>query len=86
MITAENIIAHEMIGLKTEIVESSNPQIIQLNGTIIDETKSMFTLKTKKGLKKIPKANSKWKFVLDHKCILNGSSIAQKPHERLRKA
>ncbi|MEK6930342.1 MAG: ribonuclease P protein subunit, partial [Thermoproteota archaeon] len=31
MITAENIASHELIGLRTEIVESSNPQIIGLN-------------------------------------------------------
>ena len=39
MITAENITSHELIGLRTEIVESSNSQIIGLNGTITDETK-----------------------------------------------
>jgi len=42
MITKENIISHELIGLKTEIIDSSNKEILGLNGTIIDETKSMF--------------------------------------------
>ena len=48
MITTTNITSHEFIGLNTKIVESSNPQIIGLNGIIIDETKSMFTLNTKR--------------------------------------
>jgi len=28
MITSENIASHELIGLKTEVVESTNPQIV----------------------------------------------------------
>ena len=44
MITAENITQHEFIGLNTQITDSTNSEIIGLNGTIINETKSMFTL------------------------------------------
>ena len=44
MITPENITSHELIGLRTEIIESSNPQIIGLNGTVTDETKSIIQL------------------------------------------
>ena len=47
MITADNITSHEFIGLNTEIVQSTNPQLIGLNGRIVDETKSMFTINTK---------------------------------------
>ena len=39
MITADNIISHEFIGLHTEIIKSTNPQVIGLNGRIMDETK-----------------------------------------------
>ncbi len=55
MITAENITSHELIGLRTEIVESSNSQIIGLNGTITDETKSMIIINTANGTKMISK-------------------------------
>lgn len=55
MITKENIISHELIGLKTEIIDSSNKEILGLNGTIVDETKSMFVIDTTLGYKKIPK-------------------------------
>ena len=48
MITAENILQHEFIGLNTKFQQSTNPQLIGLNGTIINETKSMFALKPKK--------------------------------------
>ena len=84
MITAENIASHELIGLRTEIVESSNPQIIGLNGTIIDETKSMITINTVNGTKMISKSNNRWKFLIDDKdIVLNGSKIAKRSFDRI---
>lgn len=84
MITAENIASHELIGLRTEIVESSNPQIIGLNGTIIDETKSMITINTVNGTKMISKSNNSWKFLIDDKdVVLNGSKIAKRSFDRI---
>ncbi|MSV33252.1 MAG: ribonuclease P protein subunit [Nitrosarchaeum sp.] len=84
MITADNITSHELIGLHTEIVESSNPQIIGLNGTIIDETKSMITINTVNGTKMISKSNNSWKFLIDNKdIVLNGSKIAKRPFDRI---
>ena len=84
MITSDNIMSHELIGLRTEIVESSNLQIIGLNGTIIDETKSMIIMDTTNGTKMIAKSNNSWKFSIDNKdIILNGSKIAKRPFDRI---
>lgn len=84
MITTENITSHELIGLRTEIVESSNLQIIGLNGTIIDETKSMIIINTSNGTKMIAKSNNSWKFLIDNKeIVLKGSKIAKRPFDRI---
>lgn len=84
MITEDNIAKHEFIGLHTQIVQSSNPQIIGLNGTITNETKSMFFLNTIKGIKSIPKANTIWKFSVQRKEIsIDGSKIEKRPFDRL---
>jgi ribonuclease P protein subunit POP4 len=84
MISIDNISRHEFIGLKTRISDSSNPQVIGLNGTIINETKSMFTINTKKGIKHIPKSTSNWKFSISgQNTIVNGSKIAKRPFERI---
>ena len=85
MITAENIYSHEFIGMNAEIVQSSNPQIIGLNGRINNETKSMFTISTNKGVKSIPKAQSHWKFTLENKdtVIVDGTKIAKRPFDRI---
>ena len=84
MITVDNLHVHEMIGLKTEIVKSSNSQMLGVNGIIIDETKNMFVLDTNLGIKNIPKDINTWKFSLsnEHKEI-EGASLTKRPYERL---
>ena len=85
MITTKNIAQHEFIGLKTEISNSTNSQIIGINGTIINETKSMFTLKTIKGEKIFSKSDSIWEFIVNNQQItVNGSKISKRPFDRMR--
>ena len=84
MITADNIHSHEFIGLDTEIVQSTNPQVIGLNGRIINETKSMFTINTDNGVKSIAKSTNDWKFSIQNKdIIVNGSKITKRPFDRI---
>jgi ribonuclease P protein subunit POP4 len=84
MITAENISRHEFIGMNTQIAESTNSQIIGLNGTIINETKSMFTLNTIRGTKLIPKAHTTWEFnVNNQKIPMDGSKIQKRSFDRI---
>jgi len=84
MITRENILSHEIIGLYTEIMESTNPQILGVKGIIVDETKSMFTINSKDKMIKIPKSNNKWKFSIKNEgVILDGNTLHKKPQDRL---
>jgi ribonuclease P protein subunit POP4 len=84
MITPENIMRHELIGLETFIMESNNLQVVGLHGKIVDETKSMFAIETLAGIKKIPKENSTWKFNLDGaNVIVIGKTIVKRSYERM---
>ena len=84
MITTDNIRSHEFIGLHTEITESSNPQVIGLNGRIINETKSMLTINTENGVKSIAKSTNSWKFSIENKdVIVEGTKITKRPFDRL---
>jgi len=84
MITTENITRHELIGLEAYIVDSNNLQIIGLHGKIIDETKSMFSIETKQGVKMMPKENSVWKFDLNGVfATVDGKTIAKRSYERM---
>jgi ribonuclease P protein subunit POP4 len=85
MISSENIVAHELIGLETKIVNSSNNQILGLTGIIVDETKSMFVIKTTTGFKKIPKKQNDWKFFVQNQdVILSGSNLCKRSFDRVR--
>ena len=84
MITVDNITSHEFIGLHTEITQSSNSQIIGLNGRIVDETKSMFRINTINGIKSIAKSKNSWKFSIENQdVIIDGSKIAKRPFDRI---
>ena len=84
MITSENINQHEFIGLTATIEESSNPQFIGLNGTITNETKSMFTIRTPKGVKLIPKSHSTWIFDVNNEHFtVDGSKIQKRSFDRI---
>ena len=84
MITLENIQTHELVGLKTMISDSPNKQIIGLYGTIVDETKSMFVINTKKGFKMIPKKHNNWKFHINNKeTTLSGTLFEKRSFDRL---
>ena len=75
---------HELIGLDTEIVQSSNIQLVGLKGQVVDETKFMFALRTGNGIKKLPKENTIWKFSFyNNEVVLNGNMLTKRPYERI---
>ena len=83
MITSENIKSHEIIGLHTTIIESSNLQLKGLNGIVVYETKNTFMLKTKNGLKTLPKLSNKWEFQINKsKIAVKGLIMHKKPQDR----
>lgn len=84
MITADNILSHEFIGQHTEIIQSTNPQIIGLNGTIVDETKFMFTINTSKRTRSIPKSINTWKFLINNQeKLVEGHKITKRAFDRI---
>ena len=86
MITLDNIANHELIGLTTQIMESTNNQIVGIAGKVVDETRSTFTIQTQNGFKVFPKENSAWKFTINEtqSTVIDGSTISRRPEERLR--
>ena len=84
MITQENLLIHELIGLEATVMKSNNEQINGISGKVVDETKSMLFLNTINGIKKIPKENVEWNFSFDkNESLVNGNLLTKKPQERL---
>ncbi len=78
---------HELIGLKTEVIFSPDPTQIGIYGKIIDERANLLIIRTKKGIKKIPKEYRIFKFVIDDGRVIEvrGKDILGRPEERVKK-
>ncbi len=96
MINSKNLLFSTFIGLEVEIINSSQRNLIGVNGTIVNETKNLIVIEKKvAGDKpdsktkevKIPKVSSVFRFTLDNKekVDVSGDKIAFRPHERPKK-
>jgi ribonuclease P protein subunit POP4 len=80
-----NILQHELIGLEVEVMDVSNPSIIDLVGFIYDETKNTFTIKNSK-LNVIAKKNATFKFCIDKEAVkIDGEALIGRPEDRIKK-
>ena len=80
------IIYHELIGLRAEIVKSSDKSITNLSGKIVLETKNMLTIRTEKGLKDVAKVVAKEiKLFLPNGavCFIRGPWLIGRPEDRV---
>jgi ribonuclease P protein subunit POP4 len=91
-ITAENIVRHELIGLRVRVADSKDPSHAKLSGRIIDESYSMLRIESKKRgdkpkEKSIPKRNSIFIFALPNgvKVKVDGRLLVGRPEDRIKK-
>lgn len=84
-ITAENVLTHEIIGLGARIVESTDPTLQAVSGTIVFETKNMLSIKLNSEVKQVPKKAAK-KIRIETQsgvCFISGSSLTGRPEDRI---
>lgn len=87
MITRENIIVHELIGLPCRVESASSRNSVGISGVVVDETRNTLVLE-KQGIEKtIPKKQGAFSFRLPNgqDARVSGSLIAFSPVERLKK-
>lgn len=83
---SKNILRHELIGLNTEVVESSNPNYLGIKGKIVDETKKSIIINQQGTLKRILKNQVNICLKLsDNKVDVQGKFLEGRPWERLKK-
>ncbi|MHA1533068.1 MAG: ribonuclease P protein component 1 [Candidatus Heimdallarchaeota archaeon] len=88
-ITPENIHRHELIGLKIEIIQSTDKQMMGMNGLVVDETKNLLTIdssKTDSNRVRIPKKDCVFRFSLPYgeQVDVYGRLLKLKPENRLK--
>ena len=88
MITAENILSHEIIGLRAKVLECSNRTLINASGRVVGETKNTIVIRTKSGSKKVIAKSiaKKIRFKLPlGVCFINGIELIGRPEDRISK-
>ena len=88
MISCQNVIRHELIGLDVLVAGAANPFHKGVSGHIIDETRNLVAIQTQAGIKKIPKYGSTLRLCLPDNTLveIHGSALILAPEKRLRRA
>ena len=85
MITFQNVLRHELIGLDVLVAGAANPLHRGIRGRIIDETRNTFTIQTVQGRQHIPKLHSIFEMHLPDGTLveIDGSALVMAPERRL---
>jgi ribonuclease P protein subunit POP4 len=81
-ITPKTLTRHELIGLKCKVVRATNPEIIGMEGTVIDESKNMITIENDKR-RMIPKKDATFQFELEEPVMVDGKLLMGRPEDRV---
>ncbi len=85
MITPQNVIRHELIGLEVRVARSSNPAQTGISGLIVDESRNMLVIHTICGVKKIQKKYAAFDLRLPDDTLVrvDGSVLVMQPENRI---
>ncbi len=86
-ITPKNLVMHELIGLEVNVASATNKGAEGMAGTVIDETRNMLIVRTKKGDRKIQKDSAVFSFRLPsgERVRVDGKVIVARPEDRIKK-
>ncbi len=86
-ITPQNLVRHELIGLKLKIGKSTDSTQKGLSGKVIDETYNTLRIETKGGEKTVIKENCVFIFTLpnNQKVEVDGKLLVSRPEDRIKK-
>ncbi|OYT25640.1 MAG: hypothetical protein B6U97_05120 [Candidatus Altiarchaeales archaeon ex4484_96] len=85
-LTPYNILRHEFIGLRVEVVKAGCDDYL-CAGKVLAETQKTFTIESDNKRKKIPKKGSVFEFILPSKARvrLEGVLLLSRPEDRIKK-
>jgi ribonuclease P protein subunit POP4 len=87
MITPSNIVRHELIGLRVEIVNARNNRNVGLKGNVVDETYHTTVIEVGGVEKRIFKKQTTFRFTLPSgvKVDVDGNLLVARPWDRIKK-
>lgn len=75
------IVRMSWIGRNLQVVESNDSSLLDVNGTVVDETRNMLLIRSNSGDRMISK--SVVKFTIDNSQTIDGQSVRQRPENRI---
>lgn len=87
MRTPENLVRHELIGLRVKVFESANKKNVGISGKVINETRDTFTIEKKDGKEvKLIKEENVFVFDLSNERVrIDGKILVGRPEDRIKK-
>ncbi len=86
MITPQNILRHELIGLTAKIRKASDKGLEGREGEVFDETRNMLTIKAGGKFVNVPKKGGVFLFRLAERWVeIDGNAIIARPEDRVKK-
>lgn len=86
-IDAQNVLAHEWIGLTVTIRDSTDPSLRGVSGIVRDETRNTFVIDAAGRLLSVLKKDSVFlaKLPTDHTVTVQGGLLRHRPEDRVKK-
>ena len=86
LITPQNILRHELIGLTIRVTEATDPSVKGIRGTVVDETKNMFKILSSEKTLMVPKEIATFRFNLPSgiRVDVDGERLVARPESRLK--
>lgn len=86
MITPENILQHELLGLHIRIITSTNKNQEGIKGIVVNETRNTIVISTDDGEKTVMKDQCKFSFKINFNWInVEGKLLVARPEDRIKK-
>ncbi len=85
MITSQNVLRHELIGLDILVSGAANGNQRGITGRVIDETKNLLVIETPSGVRRIAKMHSTFQVRLPGRetVEIDGSVMVLAPEKRI---
>jgi len=81
----QNLLAHELIGLKVEVMDSTDKTRKGIKGRVIDETKNTLKVECEGKEKVLPKKECVFGFALHGSIVrVSGEKLCFKPEDRVK--
>jgi len=85
MTDLRNVLLHEFIGLNIRIVDSTDPTLKELMGTVVFETRNTIFIRTHLSIKQVAKKAARKIEIQTNSgvCFISGSSMIGRPEDRI---